>query len=314
MRLIILGTGAGGGCPQWNCGCQNCNFAREHPESARTTDSLAISYEEDGETAWAIVNPGVDLRHQLARHPQLHPPKGGELRKTPIRAVILSDGELDHTVGLINLREGANLKVFATSSVLDLMETSFPVRSVLSNYANLDFCRIVPGVPFSLGESLKVTAVTLSGRQPRYAKEHRPAAAADPVIGLRFETNTAMADAIAYAPQIASWDDNLESLLKGAEIVLVDGTFNTSDELQSLGVKAGPAESMGHLPLSGPNGILARLQVSKARVKLLTHINNTNPILRDNSPERQAVEKAGVKIAVDGMCLSTSKVGETLRD
>ncbi len=323
MRLIVIGTGAGGGCPQWNCGCENCNFARNNPESARTTDSLAIAYEQDGETCWAIVNPGVDLRHQLARHPEMQPPKGGALRQTPIRSVILTDGELDHTMGLINLREGARLKVFATASVLDLMETAFPVRSVLRNYANLEFERIIPGVPFFLGDSVRVTATGLSGRQPKYAgakslpsgrEDDENQGNIDAVIGLKFENIVENADAIAYAPQIGVWGRQIEALLEGAAIILVDGTFYTSDELCSLGVSAGSAEDMGHLPLSGQDGILAKLKKSKARVKLLTHINNTNPILRDNSPERQAVENAGVKIAVDGMCLSTSKVGEKSRD
>lgn len=325
MRLIVIGTGAGGGCPQWNCGCENCDFARNNPESARTTDSLAIAYEQEGETCWAIVNPGVDLRHQLARHCELQPLKGGTLRKTPIRSVILTDGELDHSIGLINLREGARLRVFATASVLDLMESAFPVRAVLKNYANLEFCRINPGVPFILGDSVRVTATALSDRQPKYARkgehpsgkvEHSDQnhADADAVIGLKFEDTAQNADAIAYAPQIGVWDRKVETLLDGAELVLVDGTFYTSDELSSMGISAGCAEEMGHLPLSGKDGILQKLQETKARVKLLTHINNTNPILRDNSPERQAVENAGVKIAVDGMYLSTSKVGEKSRD
>ncbi|HIA55617.1 MAG TPA: hypothetical protein EYN91_26630 [Candidatus Melainabacteria bacterium] len=348
MRLIVLGTGAGGGCPQWNCGCENCNFARNNPESARTTDSLAFAYEENGRTAWAIVNPGVDLRHQLARHPELQPPIGGGVRDTPIGSVILTDGELDHTMGLINLREGSRLKVFATAAVLDLMETAFPIKAVLRNYANLEFCTIVPGVPFMLGDSVKVTAVGLSDRQPRYASEHSHSSTADAVIGLKFEdkvesssaneveingvearcTRSPDTSAIAYAPQIGTWDKSVDSLLEGCEAVLVDGTFYTSHELQSLGVSAGSAETMGHLPLSGPNGILAKLENVKARIKLLTHINNTNPILRDNSTERRAVENAGVKIAVDGMSicsgsvyapscstsLSTEKVGDKLRD
>lgn len=329
MRLIVLGTGAGGGCPQWNCGCENCNFARNTPESARTTDSLAFAYEENGRTAWAIVNPGVDLRHQLARHTELQPPIGGGVRDTPIGSVILTDGELDHTMGLINLREGSRLKVFATAAVLDLMETAFPIKAVLRNYANLEFCRIVPGVPFILGDSVKVTAVGLSDRQPRYADQTKIPSNTDAVIGLKFQSvQHNGAEAIAYAPQIGTWDDAVISLLEGSEAVLVDGTFYTSDELQSLGVNAGPAETMGHLPLSGPNGILAKLENVKARIKLLTHINNTNPILRDNSTERRAVENAGVKIAVDGMSicsgsvyapscstsLSTEKVGDKLRD
>ena len=312
MQLIVLGTGAGGGCPQWNCGCFNCNFARENPQFARTTDSLAVQYENAGEQNWAIVNPGVDLRRQLAQHVQLQPPKDGPIRKTPIQSVILTDAELDHSMGLINLREGAALRIFATDLVLQLMETVFPVRSVLKNYARLEFERIVPGEPFFLGETVKVTAAAFSDKLPKYAAEDAGRLdSQNSVIGLKFESTRS---SVAYAPQIGLWDEKVRSLLGGAEIILADGTFYTSAEMSSLGVSAGSAESMGHLPLSGEGGILAHLKETKARVKLLTHINNTNPILRDNSPERLAVENAGVRIAVDGMCLTTSKVGEKLRD
>lgn len=333
MRLIVLGTGAGGGCPQWNCGCENCNFARNNPESARTTDSLAVEYEENGETSWAIVNPSVDLRHQLARHCELHPPPNGPVRNSPIKSVILTDGELDHTMGLINLREGSRLRVYATASVLGLMEKAFPVKAVLKNYAHLEFFTIVPGVPFKLGDSMTVTAAGLSNRQPRYVGASKIGAqieeqsantnqTADAVIGLKFESSQEKlngkhveaegnqvepepkhdtSDAIAYAPQIGAWDEALLWLLDGCDTVLVDGTFYTSNELQALDGNAPDAETMGHLPLSGAGGILAKLEKVKARAKFLTHINNSNPILRDNSTERRAVETAGVHIAVDGM-------------
>lgn len=312
MRLIVLGTGAGGGCPQWNCGCQNCNFARNNPQSARTTDSLAIAYESDGRQAWAIVNPGVDLRHQLARHSELQPHRDGQVRDTPIKSVILTDAELDHTMGLINLREGSQLEIFATPAVLELLESRLPLKTILKNYANLTFRTVVPGTSFLLGDSLRVEAAGLSGRQPKYAQELESSvqlAGTDAVIGLRFESlgtessghSTEKSDSIAYAPQIGAWSQELISLLDGCDTVLVDGTFYTSNELRCLGVDAPCAEQMGHLPLSGRDGILARLENINARIKLLTHINNTNPILRDNSSQRQAVENAGVKIAVDGM-------------
>lgn len=327
MRLIILGTGAGGGCPQWNCGCDNCDFARRHPERARTTDSLAVSYVENGKTAWAIINPGTDLRHQLARHSEFSPQRGA-IRGTPIKTVILTDGELDHTMGLVNLREGSQLKIFATGAVLELLEKSFPIKQVLQNYARLEFCRIEAGKPFCLGDGgIEVTPFGLGDKQPKYAVTDELAKSSDAmsifevdtsekeeaVIGLRFESNDPDYGAVAYAPQIGKWDENIEHLLDGAETILIDGTFYTSDELSHLGVTACSAESMGHLPLSGPNGILARLTNVKARVKLLTHINNSNPILRDNSTERLAVENYGVRIAEDGMVVhSTKKVEELL--
>lgn len=312
MRLIVLGTSAGGGCPQWNCACPNCTSARLDQSLARTTDSLAFS---DSGMHWTIVNPGTDLRLQLSRQPAMAPrADAGTIRQTGIRSVILTDAEIDHAMGVLNLREGSNLNIFATKSVLDLLSSAFPLRSILKNYASIRWSEIVPGIPFvpnaEFGEGTKVTAFGLSARQPKYA-DARYSKTEDAVIGLRFE-NVADGTILAYAPQLGTWNETVDTLTKGAKVILADGTFYSSTELQKYGLPAGTAEDMGHLPLCGTDaadavekadkkGLLQNLSACTAEIKLLTHINNTNPILRDNSPERDALRKAGIELAYDGM-------------
>lgn len=299
MRLIVLGTSAGGGCPQWNCSCPNCSSARLDHTLARTTDSLAFS---DSGDHWTIVNPGTDLRIQLSRQPAMAPKADAcTIRQTGITSVILTDAEIDHAMGVLNLREGSALNIFATKSVLDLLGGAFPLRSILKKYASIRWSEIVPGVQFvpnaEFGEGTKVTAFGLSARQPKYA-DAPYSKTDDAVIGLRFE-NVLNGTTIAYAPQLGKWDETVDTLTNGAKIILADGTFYTSTELQNYGLPVGIAEEMGHLPLSG--SMLQKLSACTAEIKLLTHINNTNPILRDNSPEREAVRKAGIELAYDGM-------------
>ncbi|MBC8000799.1 MAG: pyrroloquinoline quinone biosynthesis protein PqqB [Leptolyngbya sp.] len=313
MRLIVLGTSAGGGCPQWNCACPNCTNARLDQTLARTTDSLAFS---DTGDHWTIVNPGTDLRLQLSRQPTMAPrADAGTIRQTRITSVILTDAEIDHAMGVLNLREGSALNIFATKSVLDLLSGAFPLRTILKKYASILWNEIVPGVPFvpnaEFGEGTKVTAFGLSARQPKYANVPY-SKIEDAVIGLRLD-NDASGTTVAYAPQLGKWDETVDTLTNGAKIILADGTFYTSTELQNYGLPAGTAEEMGHLPLSESDaahaaekstdkkGLLQKLSACTAEIKLLTHINNTNPILRDNSPERDAVRKAGIELAYDGM-------------
>lgn len=307
MHLIVLGTSAGGGCPQWNCACPNCLAARQDPSRARTTDSLAFS----GSGAyWTIVNPGTDLRAQVARHSELTPRAiPDSVRETGIRSVILTDAEIDHAMGVLNLREGSALNIYATNSVLELLNSNFPLRNVLKKYASIRWIEIIPGQPFvpnaELGEKTVVTAYALSDRQPKYAAI-RSSKTDDAVIGLRFE-NERDGAAVAYAPQLSAWNDRVETLMRDAKIVLVDGTFYTSTELQASGLPAGTSEDMGHMPLSGVDGLLAKLRAFPAEIKLLTHINNTNPILRDNSSERIALQEAGIELAEDGMIFEVGR-------
>lgn len=297
MQIILLGTGAGGGVPQWNCGCTNCRAARAEGQG-RTQSSVAVS--ADGER-WVLLNASPDLRAQLAAHAPLWP---AAMRESRVRAVVLTDGEIDHTLGLMLLREGTSrLPVYAPNGVAELLAGPWPLARVLEPYSGIDLRRLPERRAAALqdanGQSLGLscTAVALARRPPRYA-----AAAAGDVfeVGLRLQ-DPATGGVFAYLPVAAAVDDDVCTLAAGADLLCFDGTFWSDDELHGLGVDAPRAREMGHVPLGGPDGSLGRLPGIGARRVMLVHINNTNPILRPDAPERAQITAAGVEIGADGM-------------
>ncbi|HEY6222216.1 MAG TPA: pyrroloquinoline quinone biosynthesis protein PqqB [Gemmatimonadales bacterium] len=300
MQIILLGTGAGGGMPQWNCGCPNCRAARARGRG-RTQSSVAVS--ADGER-WVLLNASPDLRVQLEAHQPFWPL---HLRDARIQAVVLTDGEIDHTLGLVLLREGTfRMPVYAPSGVARLLSGPWPLMRVLEPYCGIDV-RPLPlrsTVPLTdtTGQSLGLdcAVVALARRPPRYA----PNSTGDAFeVGLRIH-DPATGGGFAYVPAAAAVDDDVCALAAGADVLCFDGTFWSDDELQSLGIAAPSARVMGHVPLGGPDGSLARLPRAGAKRVVLVHINNTNPILAHDSPERAQVDAAGVEVGEDGMCFT----------
>ncbi|HET9708586.1 MAG TPA: pyrroloquinoline quinone biosynthesis protein PqqB [Gemmatimonadales bacterium] len=297
MRIILLGTGAGGGVPQWNCGCVNCRAARARGRG-RTQTSVAVS--ADGARR-VLLNASPDLRVQLAAHAPLWPV---ETRDSAIRAVVLTDGEIDHTLGLLLLREGTSpMPVYAPNGVAALLAGPWPLTTVLESYSGIDMRPLPPRRSTALagadGRSLDLTctAVPLSRRPPRYASA---TAAGDFEVALRIQ-DPATGGSFAYVPVAGAVDDDVCALAAGADLLCFDGTFWSDDELHALGVVAPSARAMGHVPLGGPDGSLGRLPHVGAKRTVLVHINNTNPILATDSPERSQVTAAGVEIGEDGM-------------
>src|SRR5213596_2254007 len=298
MRVIILGSAAGGGVPQWNCGCRNCTEAR-HTNRSRTQSSVAVS--ADGER-WILLNASPDLRTQLAAHRVLWPSPG--TRGTPVGAVVLTDGEIDHTLGLLLLRESAaRLPVYAPAGVAALLGDQWPLYRVLSAYAGVE-PRVLPdggavaladaaGAP--LGISCRAAAV--ARRPPRYA---RATGAATFDVGLRL-TDERTGGTLAYVPTAGALDDAVRRVAGGADLLLFDGTFWSDDELTAAGVDAPTAREMGHLPVGGAGGSLELLPRLDAKRVVLVHINNTNPILCRSSAERARVEAAGIVVGEDAM-------------
>lgn len=297
MHIILLGTGAGGGVPQWNCGCVNCRAARARGRG-RTQSSVAVS--ADGKR-WVLLNASPDLRTQLAAHAPFWPVA---VRDSRIAAVVLTDGEIDHTLGLLLLREGTSrMPVYAPSGVAALLAGPWPLTSVLEPYSGIDV-RPLPlrrSTPLADAEGrsldLTCTAVPLGRRPPRYASQ---VADGDLEVALRIQ-DPATRGSFAYAPVAAAVDDDVCALAAGADLLCFDGTFWSDDELHDLGIAAPNARTMGHVPLGGPHGSLARLPHVGAKRTVLVHINNTNPILVTDSPERAQVTAAGVEIGEDGM-------------
>src|SRR5712692_5518576 len=285
MRIIILGSAAGGGVPQWNCRCPNCIDAR-HDARGRTQSSVAVS--ADGER-WVLLNASPDLRMQLAAHRELWP---RSLRGSPIASVVLTDGEIDHTLGLLLLRESTAR-----------LGNEWPLYRVLSSYAGIEPRTLEEGRPVALTDGagaalgISCSATAVARRPPRYARA-APSQAFD--VGLRL-TDERTGGTLAYVPTAGAVDDAVRRVAGAADLLLFDGTFWSDDELTAAGVDGPTAREMGHLPVGGAGGSLALLPRLEAKRVALVHINNTNPILCRSSAERAQVEAAGIVVGEDAM-------------
>jgi pyrroloquinoline quinone biosynthesis protein B len=297
MRVIILGSAAGGGVPQWNCGCEHCRDARARGAS-RTQSSVALS--ADGER-WILLNASPDVGAQLAARRVLWPRNA---RGTPVRAVVLTDGEIDHTLGLALLREGpAPLPVYAPSGVAALLDEPWPLVRLLRAYAGVEPRLLPEGQAVALADlagtplGISCTAVAVAHHPPRYAPAARAGSFA---VGLRLVDERG-GRALAYIPTAGAVDDAVRRIAAGSDLLLFDGTFWSDGELRAAGVAAPTAREMGHLPVGGAGGSATLLPRLGAKRTVLVHINNTNPILRRGGPERAEVEAAGLTVGEDGM-------------
>ena len=295
MHVILLGTAAGGGFPQWNCSCTGCRAARADPAAAqpRTESSVAVS--ADGHR-WFLLNASPDVRTQIALLPE--EPSAGP-RRLPIEGIILTDAELDHTIGILLLREGRHLPLYATEAVAHILERDSHLLPVVRAFADAPVTSLVPWTPFALSDrdgrpsGLTVEAFPVAGDAPRFAS----ADVAGSTVGLLIRDATSCC---AYVPAIGALDGTTLDQLRAASVVLFDGTFWTDDELIALGVGQRTARAMGHIPISGPDGSLTTLAALPSRVVYL-HLNNTNPVLLEQSAERAAVAAAGLAVGADGM-------------
>ncbi|WP_420427226.1 pyrroloquinoline quinone biosynthesis protein PqqB [Algiphilus sp.] len=300
MQLRVLGSAAGGGYPQWNCNCPRCQQARggRLSDQCRTQSSIAVS--ADGQH-WLLVNASPDIRQQILDTPALHPSTG--LRGSGVAAVLLADSQLDHVTGLLMLRESHHpLSIYCTPRTEEDLRTGFPVLNILSHYCGTQVHPLpLDGTPVEPAETpgVRVTAIPLKSKAPPYSS-HR--AAPEPGDNLGFFFHSAEGDGgVFYAPGLGDMDDSLLPWMARANVLLVDGTTWTDDEMQRVVGGRKTAREMGHLPQSGAHGTMALLaQYPKAR-RILIHINNTNPILDPASEERAALEQAGIETAHDGM-------------
>ncbi len=301
MYLRVLGSAAGGGFPQWNCNCRHCDGVRRGLVAAkpRTQSSVAVSV--DG-IDWLLVNASPDILQQIRDNPDLQPARA--LRDSGIAAVVVVDAQIDHVTGLLMLREGRKaLPLYATAEVFSDLSTGFPIINLLSHYCGVDPRTLsADGTPERIDHlaGLVLRAYPVASQPPPYSP-YRGRARPGDNIALGFE-NPATGKRIVYAPGLAQIDAPLRALMADAHVVLVDGTFWSGDEMQRLGLSNKHALEMGHLPLSGPGGMLEHLQkLPSTTRKILIHINNTNPILLEDSPERRELETLGIEVAYDGM-------------
>ncbi|MGC1303986.1 MAG: pyrroloquinoline quinone biosynthesis protein PqqB [Caulobacteraceae bacterium] len=295
MRIVVLGAAAGGGFPQWNSNGDGCRRARAGDPAAppRTQASLAVS--SDGET-WTLLNASPDLREQIGRSSFLHPRTG--LRSTPIHSVVLTGGDVDVIAGLLTLRERQPFSLYATSKIHAVLDAN-PIFEVLARDV-VRRERITLERPVTLGNGLTVELFPVPGKIPLYLEaDDAPAIAAD-------ETTVAAAvsdgrTTAFFIPGCAAMTPELAGRLRGAELVFFDGTLWRNDEMivQGLGPKSG--RRMGHMSIDGPDGTIAAFADLGVRRKVFIHLNNSNPVLLDDTPERREVQDAGWEVAVDGL-------------
>ena len=300
MLVRVLGSAAGGGFPQWNCNCPNCHGVRNKTINAvsRTQSSIAVS--ADG-IDWVLFNTSPDLLAQLAAFPILQPAR--TLRDTAIKAIVYLDSQIDHTTGLLMLREGCPHEVYCTDMVYEDLSTGFPLFTMLKHWNGGVNRHSIPldGRSFNIAgiSGLSFTAIPVTGKAPPYSP-HRNDAHIGDNIGIKV-TDENNGKNLFYSPGLGDLTDQTRQLMREADCLLVDGTFWQEDEMLTTGVGDKRAKDMGHLPQSGENGMINVLKAMDKPRKILIHINNTNPILDEDSEQRKILASEGIEVSFDGM-------------
>jgi pyrroloquinoline quinone biosynthesis protein B len=302
LRVVVLGAAAGGGVPQWNCGCAVCLAARTDPELRSTQASIAISADGDH---WFLINASPDLRQQLIATPQLHP-RAGKLRHSPISGVILTNGEVDAVAGLLSMREGSPFTIYAHAKVISILKDN-SIFNVL-NEKNVRRQPIEvntvfePALPDGSPSGIEILPFAVAGKSAWYleGKVHPGGdIGAGDTLGLRLR-DKATDKYLYFLAACAGITDDLKARLAGAAVVFVDGTVWRDDELIAAGLGNKTGQGMGHIAMSGAGGVIESLAGLDIDRKIFLHINNSNPALLPASPERKMAERAGWQIPADG--------------
>jgi len=312
MWARVLGSAAGGGFPQWNCTCPPCRSVRDRSRPCRPRTQSSIAVSPDGRR-WFLFNASPDVGAQLASCPALYPARGRDgAREVPLEAVLLTDAELDHTLGLLLLREGGGLVLHATEAVYDTLRDGTSLLRTLTAYCPVEWRPAVPGTPVPLAEGLSCRAFDVpTTKRPRFGPAGAllapggttppsPPGATGRVVGYRL-TDERSGRTLVYLPCVQELTAAVRAELDDCACLLIDGTCWRDDELIRLGLAGKTARAMGHLPIDGPGGSLGPLSALPIERKIYIHINNTNPILLEDAPERRVVERHGMEVAVDGL-------------
>lgn len=299
MYIYVLGSAAGGGFPQWNCNCPNCHGVRTGTiqAKARTQSSIAVS--ENG-TDWVLLNASPDIRQQLFEFKAAQPAR--KLRDTGITSVILMDSQLDHTTGLLTLREGCPMNVWCTEMVHQDLTSGFPVFNMLKHWnGGLQYNEINPKQAFKIDgfENLEFLPLIIKSAAPPYSPHRNDPHDGDNIALIIKDHKTQKQ--LFYAPGLGKIDDQIMQIMQSSDCVMIDGTLWTDDEMQQTGVGTKTGREMGHLYISGEGGSLCYLNQLSTPKKVLIHINNTNPILNENSSQFAELKANGVEVAYDGM-------------
>jgi pyrroloquinoline quinone biosynthesis protein B len=299
VQIVLLGTAAGGGFPQWNCWCPSCRVARQEPSRARRRTQSSAAVSADG-SRWFLLNASPDVHAQLGRFEAA--PPGPAFRHVPVEGIVLTDAELDHTLGVVLLREARFLQLWSTEAVGRILEADSRILPVTRAFAQVHRRTLGLDQPVHLlyrdgcPSGLSALGFSVPAGPPRFAAEEE----AGHTVGLLIRDD-ATGGVCAFVPGCGGLDDRLLELLGRADLLLFDGTFWTDDELIRLRIGERTARQMDHIPISGPEGSLASLAALPARERVYTHINNTNPMLIEDGAELAEVEAAGLRVGFDGM-------------
>lgn len=305
MRVKVLGSAAGGGFPQWNCGCSNCSRLRAGTlrGRSRTQTQVAVS---GWRPAWFLLNASPDLRHQILRDPEFAPSNGS--RGTPVEGIILSSADVDSVIGLLHLREFQPLRVFATASVKKILtEENSIFRALERSIPPIEWIPMPLGKAISVNrgcaggpEMLSCRAISLGADFPDYVTQslRRDLSEGEAVVALEITQGTKR---FCFAPSIPELTKACKRAIEASDLALVDGTFWTDSELADVAGNGKTARQIGHVPLSGENGLLDQLRGVQGPRRALIHINNTNPALDEESAAAQAIRDAGWELAHDEM-------------
>lgn len=292
LRAHILGAAAGGGLPQWNCGCDNCNLARGGKIPSQTQSSLAVTAEGN---EWAILNASPDIRQQLAQTACLFP---SGPRQLPLRSVLLTNGDIDHIAGLLTLREMQPFRLFATAGIHEVLVQN-PIFAALDPSV-VRREAIAMDTPFELVKGLTATLFAVPGKVPLYMEgdEVQTDLIGDQTVGVEMSTASGR---VFYIPGCAILNDALRARLERADLVFFDGTLWRDDEMIRAGLGQKTGKRMGHMSMDGADGSIAAFANLDIGQKVYVHMNNTNPVLRPESTERATAQAAGWVIGQDGM-------------
>ena len=296
MWVRVLGSAAGGGYPQWNCACPQCRAVRtgSRPCVPRSQSSIAVSADRK---QWFLLNASPDIQSQIESFRDLHPDEGRVVR---LQAVLLTDAELDHTLGLLLMREGRGLEVHATESVHETLTNGTGVLRTLEAYCPVKWHPVLPGAEVALGDGSNGLSYRAFDVPTVKAMRFPGAATHGRVVGYRI-TDTGSGRSLVYLPCVQQLTPDVLDELAGCSGLLVDGTCWRDDEMSSLGLAGKTSRDMGHVPIDGPGGSLELLSSLPIDRKVYTHINNTNPVLIEDSPERRLLDQHGIEVAADGL-------------
>lgn len=296
MKIIVLGAAAGGGFPQWNSNAPACNRARADDFAAPSRTQASIAISGNGRD-WYLLNASPDLRQQINQTPELHPRSG--LRSTPIRGVVLTGGDVDVIAGLLTLREREPFSVFASRRILEILDAN-PIFEVLARDV-VERRQVGLGEPVELAGGLRVELFAVPGKVPLYLEQ---GSGMQPVLADETTVAAMISDSVSrvlFIPGCAAITPDLADRISGADALFFDGTLWRDDEMIAAGIGTKTGHRMGHMSLSGPDGTIAALAPLSIGQRFLLHINNSNPVLLADSPERAEAEAAGWTVCHDGM-------------